>query len=104
MYVPVDESIVGFSGTLKSPPKITIPSWKVERRSQIFLKNVTWCSFGQYIFASVIGLEANVPLIKMYLPSWSISESVILKSACFEMSMEAPLVLEIEFVECNTRV
>lgn len=45
--VAVEESNNGISGTLKSPPKISMPSWKVDKRSHIFLKKVTWCLFGQ---------------------------------------------------------
>lgn len=101
MEVPVEESRQGFSGTLKSPPNIKMPVWKDESKSQIFRRKETWWSFGQYIFAIVMGLDAYVPLTKMYLPSWSINVSDKWKSACLEISIETPFVLEDGFEECK---
>lgn len=39
--VPEDVSWIGFKGTLKSPPSMRVPSWKVVRASATALKNVT---------------------------------------------------------------
>ena len=100
----MDVSTVGLRGTLKSPPSSTIPSRNVKRRSDTFLKKEVWCSFGQYTFASVTGLEAYLPLTNMYLPSGSIIVSKIWKSACLEMRIDTPFVLESGFVECNAHL
>lgn len=43
---PVDVSCKGFRGTLKSPPSISVPSWKGVRAVMTDLKNVTWCLLG----------------------------------------------------------
>lgn len=40
--VPVEVSIRGSSGTLKSPPRMRIPDWKDDSKRVINLKNGTW--------------------------------------------------------------
>lgn len=50
----------------------------------------------------MIGLDAEISLIKMYLPSGSTRESDRWKSTCLEMKMDTPLVQEPGFVACNS--
>lgn len=92
--VPVDVSKVGFKGTLKSPPSISIPVWNVDKMSVVCLKKVTCLLFGAYMLARVMGLSLKVPLRKMNLPSLSLWESEILRLMCLEISMVTPFVLD----------
>lgn len=52
---PVNVSCRGLRGTLKSPPRTRIPSWKVESSCIVDLKKGTCLELGAYIFARVIG-------------------------------------------------
>lgn len=85
---------MGSRGTLKSPPRIKRPSWKVDSSLVSVRKNGTWEVLGLYMFARVIGLFLNVPLRKMNLPCSSINVSVICKGIFLERSIETPFVFE----------
>lgn len=60
--VPMEVSMRGSRGTLKSPPRMSIPDWKEAKMRAMDLKNATCEVLGLYTLARVSGLSQSVPL------------------------------------------
>lgn len=88
----------GLRGTLKSPPRIRVPSWNGVSALVSSWKKVTCFLFGVYIFVRVNCLPWQVPFRIRNLPSLSECVSVSWKGQCFAKSMETPFDLDARLV------
>lgn len=69
--LPEEVSTRGFSGMLKSPPRIVHPKLKALSSDNMHWQNFRCEVFGKYTFANVMGISQHFPFKKIYLPSGS---------------------------------